>query len=161
MALINNTTVNTRFSILFDSDVNSINENNGPRSSSGNTESDVYVDENENQKVWLNVRSHTEVPDSVHAFNWNVLTNTGTIEYVTTQENEVVSIIPQWATNVVIRVEASDIWNEAYIEDSTAQLTAWTDLGNSADTIVYDNAQSLAYADLTRNTYLSDHGITY
>ena len=64
---VNNTTANTRISILFDSDINPTSNNDGPVSGTGNTESDIYIDNN----VYLNVRSHTEVPSEIHALQWN------------------------------------------------------------------------------------------
>ena len=41
---VNNTTVNTKLTIIFDADINSSSTNDGPASGSGNTESDVYLD---------------------------------------------------------------------------------------------------------------------
>jgi hypothetical protein len=76
----------------------------------GNTESDVYLD----NKVYLNIRSHTEIDANVHALQWNATTNTGELEYIDNRENESLSSFPQWATNVVIRCEAQDVWQTAY-----------------------------------------------
>ena len=38
---VNNTTINTRLTILFDANVNPDSANDGPRTGTGNTESDV------------------------------------------------------------------------------------------------------------------------
>ena len=101
---VNNTTINTRLTILFDANVNPDSANDGPRTGTGNTESDVYID----NQVYLNIRSHTEVPSEIHALQWNASTNTGELEYTDNRDNEAVSSLPNWATNVVIRCEAQD-----------------------------------------------------
>ena len=106
---VNNTTINTRLTILFDANVNPDSANDGPRTGTGNTESDVYID----NQVYLNIRSHTEVPEEIHALQWNASTNTGELEYTDNRDNESVSSLPQWASNVVIRCEAQDKWQEA------------------------------------------------
>ena len=97
---INNTTVNSRLTIVFDASGSL--DGNGPRLGTGNTESDVYIDDN----VYHNLRSHTEIDANVHALQWNATTNTGEIEFIDNRENESISLIPQWVTNVVIRCEA-------------------------------------------------------
>ena len=66
---VNNTTVNSRLTILFDAD--GPLDGDGPAKGSGNTESDVYLD----SKVFLNLRSHTEIDASVHALQWDASTN--------------------------------------------------------------------------------------
>jgi hypothetical protein len=38
---VNNTTANSRITIIFDADLNPNNQNDGPRLGTGNTESDV------------------------------------------------------------------------------------------------------------------------
>ena len=50
---INNTTVNSRLTIIFDA-AGSL-DGNGPALGTGNTESDVYIDSN----IYHNLRSHT------------------------------------------------------------------------------------------------------
>lgn len=141
---INNTTANSRLTIIFDAGVNSSSENDGPRSGSGNTESDVYVD----NKVYYNIRSHTEIDSSIHALQWNASTNTGEIEYTDTRVNESVDSLPQWATNVVIRCEAQDKWQESY-DSSIAS--------DDADVV----ANATTTADTVRVDYLTGHSITY
>jgi cation transport regulator ChaB len=148
---VNNTTVNTKLTIIFDADINSSSTNDGPASGSGNTESDVYLD----NKTYLNLRSHTEINNSVHALQWDATTNTGTLEFTDSRNNESISSLPQWATNVVIRAEAQDVWNTNYnstydghsdarAEDDSDAVTAATTAANTA-----------------RNNYLSGHSITY
>jgi hypothetical protein len=140
---VNNTTVNTKLTIIFDADINSSSTNDGPASGSGNTESDVYLD----NKTYLNLRSHTEINNSVHALQWDATTNTGTLEYTDTRENESISSIPQWATNVVIRCEAQDTYVATYDghDDANAE----------------DDSAAVTAATTARNNYLSGHSITY
>ena len=146
---VNNTTVNSRLTILFDAD--GPLDGDGPAKGSGNTESDVYLD----SKVYLNLRSHTEIDASIHALQWDASTNTGHIEYTDNRDNLSISEVPQWATNVVIRAEAEDKYTEAYTtaynadssansEDDSAAVTAGTNAGTTA-----------------RNDYLSANSITY
>jgi len=138
---VNNTTVNARITIVFDAGGPLTGD--GPRLGTGNTESDVYLDD----KIYYNIRSHTEVPSEIHALQWNASTNTGELEYTDNRENESVSSLPQWATNVVIRCEAQDSWQTAY------------------DTAMAGDADSQANATTTANTardnYLTAHSITY
>ena len=134
---VNNTTANSKITIIFDAGVNSDSVNDGPRSGTGNTESDVMIDNNS----YYNIRSHTEVDSSIHALQWNATTNSGHIEYTDNRDNLSVSSFPQWATNVVIRCEAQDSWQTAYESNVNAQATAWTDAGNSADDFVANDAQ--------------------
>ena len=96
---VNNTTVQSRITIIFDAGGSLTGD--GPAKGTGNTESDVYLDDN----VKLNIRSHTEIDNSIHALQWDATTNTGTIEFTDTRDNESISSVPQWATNVVIRCE--------------------------------------------------------
>ena len=105
---VNNTSVNSRITVIFDAagDLGS----NGPAKGTGNTESDVYLDD----KVYLNIRSHTEIDASIHALQWDASTNTGSLEYTDNRDNDSISSFPQWATNVVIRCEAEDIWQNSY-----------------------------------------------
>jgi len=141
---VNNTTSNSRITIIFDAGVNYDNENNGPRIGTGDTESDVMID----NKAYYNIRSHTEINAEVHALQWNSTTNTGVLEYVDNRENESLSSFPQWATNVVIRCEAQDAWQNSY-DTSMA----------SEDADVQANATSTA--NTARTDYLSAHSITY
>tara|TARA_R100001460_G_scaffold15504_1_gene34159 strand:+ start:1490 stop:1918 length:429 start_codon:yes stop_codon:yes gene_type:complete len=138
---VNNTTVNTRITIIFDA-AGALN-GDGPAKGTGNTESDVYLDD----KIYLNLRSHTEIDSNVHALQWDATTNTGELEYIDNRENLSISSFPQWATNVVIRCEAQDSWQIAH-----------------ANAMAGD-ADSQANADTTANTardnYLSAHNITY
>tara|TARA_R100001510_G_C7530058_1_gene121886 strand:+ start:132 stop:608 length:477 start_codon:yes stop_codon:yes gene_type:complete len=154
---VNNTTANSRITIIFDAGVNSNSVNDGPRSGTGNTESDVMIDNNS----YLNIRSHTEVDSNIHALQWNATTNSGHIEYTDNRDNVSISSFPQWATNVVIRCEAQDSWQTAYDNNVSAQATAWTDAGNSADDFVANDSQASSTADTARTNYLTAHSITY
>ena len=139
---VNNTTTNSRITIIFDADGSL--DGNGPAKGTGNTESDVYLD----SSIYFNIRSHTEIDANVHALQWNATTNTGELEYIDNRQNESLSSFPQWATNVVIRCEAQDIWQNSY-ETSIA----------SEDANVQANATSTANTE--RDNYLSAHNITY
>ena len=138
---VNNTTVNSRVTIIFDSDGSL--DGNGPAKGTGNTESDVYLD----SKVYHNIRSHTEIDADIHALQWNASTNTGEIEYTDNRENLSISSFPQWATNVVIRCEAQDAWQTAYNEA----------MAGDADS----QANATTTANTARDNYLSAHSITY
>ena len=59
---VNNTTANSKITIIFDSGVNRLSENDGPRLGTGNTESDVMID----NTSYFNIRSHTEIDANVH-----------------------------------------------------------------------------------------------
>ena len=138
---VNNTTVNSRITIIFDAD--GPLDGNGPAKGTGNTESDVYLD----STVYYNIRSHTEIDDNVHALQWDATTNTGVLEYTDNRENESLSSLPQWATNVVIRVEAQNAWQTAF-NDAMA---------GDADS----QANATTTANTARDNYLSAHSITY
>lgn len=138
---VNNTTVNARITILFDA-AGALN-GNGPAKGTGNTESDVYLDDT----VYYNLRSHTEIDANVHALQWNATTNTGEIEYTDNRDNLSISSFPQWATNVVIRCEAQDAWQTAY--------------DGHADANAEDDSAAVTAADTARTNYLSGHSITY
>lgn len=139
---VNNTTVQSRITIIFDAGGSLTGD--GPAKGTGNTESDVYLDDN----VKLNIRSHTEIDSSIHALQWDATTNTGTIEFTDTRDNESISSVPQWATNVVIRCEAEDIYTSTYNTENQS---------NDVDRI----ANASATATTARNNYLSGHSITY
>lgn len=138
---INNTTVNARLTIIFDAAGSLTGD--GPAKGTGNTESDVYLDD----EVYYNLRSHTEIDANVHALQWDATTNTGEIQYTDNRDNLDITSIPQWATNVVIRAEAQDSWQTAF------------------DNAMAGDADSQANATTTANTardnYLSAHSITY
>ena len=138
---VNNTTVNARITIIFDAGGSLTGD--GPALGTGNTESDVYLDDS----VYLNIRSHTEIDANVHALQWNASTNTGEIEYIDNRDNLSISSFPTWATNVVIRCEAQDTWQTAY------------DNAMAGDADAQANATSTA--DTSRTNYLSAHSITY
>jgi|TARA_R100000988_G_scaffold72702_1_gene37796 hypothetical protein len=146
---VNNTTVNTRLTIIFDSEGNL--DGNGPAKGSGNTESDVYLDD----KVCHNLRSHTEIDVSVHALQWDAANNNGHIEYTDSRDNTTLTELPSWVTNVVIRVEAEDKYTEAYNTAYDADASAGTDDDTAAVT-AGTNAGVAA-----RNSYLSGNSITY
>lgn len=152
---VNNTTVNSRITIIFDS--RGALDGDGPAKGTGNTESDVYLD----SKVHLNIRSHTEIDSGIHALQWDATTNTGEIEYTNNNDNLAISSFPQWATNVVIRCEAQDIWQTAYNTVIDAQITTWTNGGNAGEDFVANTAPAITQADSERVTYLSAHSITY
>jgi hypothetical protein len=177
---INNTTITTRLTIIFDAGPNPDNEvyyregsgdyqlvnNDGPALGTGNTESDVYID----NKTWLNVRSHTEVPEDVHALQcWNK-GGTWTMELEKTDDspNETIatqSDLPQWVTNVVIRCEAQDLWNNKYESDMAAvdrtALAAANDDTTFKAKIKEAHDAAVTAANSERETYLSGHSITY
>jgi|TARA_R100001129_G_scaffold48059_1_gene32833 cation transport regulator ChaB len=151
---INNTSINSRLTVIFDA-AGSLS-GDGPALGTGNTESDVYID----SKVYLNIRSHTEVPSTVHAIQcWN---KGGTWTYELEHTNDdpnttyaTQSDLPQWVSNVVIRCEAQDKYDEAYStaynadssansEDDSAAVTAGTNAGTTA-----------------RNDYLTANSITF
>jgi len=150
---VNNTTINARLTILFDANVNPDSANDGPKTGTGNTESDVYID----NQVYLNIRSHTEVPEEIHALQWNASTNTGELEYTDNRENEAVSSLPNWASNVVIRCEAQDKWEEAK-QANIAQQHA--DNASDANFVANEDTANTA-ANTARTTYLSDNSITF
>ena len=150
---VNNTTINTRLTILFDAGSNPDSVNDGPRTGTGNTESDVYID----NQVYLNIRSHTEVPSEIHALQWNASTNTGVLEYTDNRDNESVSSLPQWASNVVIRCEAQDKWQEARQANISQQ---HADNSSDADFVANEDTANTA-GNTARTTYLSDNGITF
>ena len=154
---VNNTTANSRITIVFDA-AGSLN-GDGPALGTGNTESDVYLDD----KIYLNIRSHTEIDANVHALQWNATTNTGHIEYIDNRDNESISSVPQWATNVVIRCEAQDSWQTAYNANLQSQFSSWQTANPEAnvETFVANTTQATTVADTERSNYLSAHSITY
>lgn len=154
---VNNTTVNSRITIIFDAD-GSLNSD-GPAKGTGNTESDVYLD----SMAYLNIRSHTEIDASVHALQWDATTNTGSLEYTDTRENESLTSFPGWATNVVIRAEAQQAWTTAYNANVAEQFTTWKNANPSADdtTFAENTTQATSVADTERTNYLSAHSITF
>jgi hypothetical protein len=158
---VNNTTANQRITIIFDADLNPNNQNDGPRFGTGNTESDVMID----NKSYFNIRSHTEIDANVHALQWNATTNTGELEYTDNRENESLSSLPQWATNVVIRCEAQDVWKTSYDANVAEQQATWSASNPNpdpdVDIFVANNTQATSVADTARANYLTAHSITY
>jgi len=154
---VNNTTANSRITIIFDA-AGSLN-GDGPALGTGNTESDVYLDD----KIYLNIRSHTEIDANVHALQWNATTNTGHIEYIDNRDNESISSVPQWVTNVVIRCEAQDSWQTAYNANLQSQFSSWQTANPEAnvETFVANTTQATTVANTERSNYLSAHSITY
>jgi len=154
---VNNTTANVRITIIYDAA--GPLDGNGPRLGTGNTESDVYID----SKVYLNVRSHTEIDSNIHALQWNATTNTGEIEFIDNRDNEAISSFPTWASNVVIRCEAQDKWETAYSANVAEQRSTWQTENpeENVDTFVANTTQATSVADTERNNYLSSHNITY
>lgn len=151
---INNTTISSRLTIIFDADLKKdfktgeIISNDGPTFGTGNTESDVYIDD----KVWLNIRSHTEIPSTVHALqcrnnngNWSY-----ELEYTNNDPNHSYnsqSELPSWVNNVVIRCEAQDVWRTAYDNAMAGDANA--------------QANATTTADTARINYLSGNNIIY
>ena len=146
---VNNTTVNTRLTIIFDADGQL--DGNGPAKGTGNTESDVYFD----SKVCYNLRSHTEIDASIHALQWDAVNNKGHIEYTDSRDNTSITELPSWVNNVVIRAEAEDKYTEAYNTAYAADASVNTD-DDSAAVTAGTNAGVTA-----RDNYLSGHSITY
>ena len=163
MALVNNTTINTRLTIIFDASENPLNLDDGPRLSVGNTEADVSIDENEDQTNYFNIKAYTEIPSEIHCLQWNATNSTGYLEYIDDRENLDVTEIPSWATNVVIRCEAEDKWLEAYNSNIKSQLQAWLDADseNNEDSFVSDETLANDAADTARIDYCSSNEITY
>ena len=160
--VVNNTTINSRLTIIFDAAENPNSPNDGPVSGSGNTESDVIID----SKRYLNLRSHTEVPSEVHALQWDASTNSGHIEYTDNRENLPISSLPSWTTNVVIRCEGENAWQSSYDSNVASQLTTWLS-GNTVENPqteenFYPNVSTATtQADADRVAYLTGNGITY
>ena len=141
---VNNTTINSKLTVIFDAGINTVNFNDGPVSGTGNTESDVIID----GLNYNNLRSHTEVPTEIHALQWNAATNTGWLEYTDKRTNLDISELPSWASNVVIRCEAEDEYKNTLEAEQ-----------NSGDASRVDAAETTASA--ARVTYLSNKSITY
>jgi len=156
---VNNTTANSRITIIFDSAINPNDPHNGPRDGLGNTEADVYID----NTFYNNVRCHTEIDDSIHALQWNATTNTGHIEFTDNSENESITSFPTWAANVVIRVEADNLWKTTW--DQSIRTQTFELIGNEVDKDHIPVEQLKPRADTEANTardnYLSAHNITY
>jgi hypothetical protein len=143
---INNTAISTRLTIIFDADGKI--DGDGPAIGTGNTESDVYID----SKFYANLRSHTEVPATVHALQcWNKGgTWTYSLEHTNNDPNTTYasqSDLPTWVSNVVIRCEAEDVWDTNY--------------NSHADANAEDDSAAVTAADTARNNYLSGHSITF
>ena len=143
---INNTSINTRLTIIFDAAGDM--DGDGPALGTGNTESDVYID----SKVYHNLRSHAEIPATVHALQcWN---KGGTwsyeLEHTNSDPNTTYasqSDLPAWVNKVVIRCEAHDKWQTAY--------------NAHADAGAEDDSAAVTAGNTARDNYLSDHSITY
>lgn len=166
--VINNTTINSRLTIVFDAAAKKdpitgeIISNDGPAFGSGNTESDVYID----NKTYLNIRSHTEIPSNVHALQcWNKNgTWTYSLEYTNNDPNhsyDSQADLPTWVNNVVIRCEAQDVWQNTYNSNLASQLSSWVDGGNATEDFVANSSSASSVADTARNNYLSGNSITY
>jgi len=156
---VNNTTVNSRITIIFDAE-GPLN-GNGPAKGTGNTESDVYLD----NTVYLNIRSHTEIDANVHALQWNATTNTGELEYTDNRLSDSLTSFPTWATNVVIRCEAQDAWQTSYDANVAEQQATWSannpNPDPNVDIFVANTTQATTVADTARTNYLTAHSITY
>ena len=158
---VNNTTANQRITIIFDAGLNNNNENDGPRFGTGNTESDVIID----NKAYLNIRSHTEIDANVHALQWNATTNTGELEYIDNRLSDSLSSFPGWATNVVIRCEAQDAWQTSYDANVAEQEATWSAANPNPDPnvdfFVANTTQATSVADTARTNYLTAHSIIF
>jgi len=158
---VNNTTANQRITIIFDAGLNPDNQNDGPRSGTGNTESDVMID----NKNYFNIRSHTEIDANVHALQWNATTNTGELEYTDNRLSDSLTSFPTWATNVVIRCEAQDAWQTSYDANVAEQQATWSannpNPDPNVDIFVANTTQATTVADTARTNYLTAHSITY
>ena len=177
---INNTTITSRLTIIFDAGYNPDNDvyykkgvgqynrvnADGPATGTGNTESDVYIDDN----TYLNIRSHTEIPSDVHALQCknNAGTWSFTLEKTDNSPNEVIAdfaSLPQWVTNVVIRCEAQDLWTTKFKEvrkvDEVALLADAVDNDDAKAKIKVVHDDAVTQADTERSTYLTANGITY
>jgi hypothetical protein len=152
---VNNTTANSRITIIFDAA--GALDGDGPAAGTGNTESDVYID----NTFYSNIRSHTEIDANVHALQWNATTNTGEIEYTDNRENLSVSSFPQWATNVVIRCEAENTWQTAYAANIASQHSTEAAKETPDPNFTANTTMATSHADTERNTYLSGHSITF
>ena len=154
---VNNTTVQSRITIIFDAAGRL--DGDGPAKGTGNTESDVYLDNNK----YFNIRSHTEIDSNIHALQWDANTNTGQIEYTDNRDNDSISSLPQWATNVVIRVEAQNSWTSPYYSTYTSSYNAHSDAGAEDDSAAVTAATTAAdtAANTARTDYLAAHSITY
>lgn len=160
--VVNNTTINSKLTIIFDAGINPNSPNDGPALGSGNTESDVIID----NKSYLNLKSHTEISSEVHALQWNASTNSGHLEYIDNRENESITSLPSWVTNVVIRCEGENAWKSSYDSNVSSQLTTWVsgntvDNPQTEDNFVPDVSMATTQADADRISYLSNNGITY
>ena len=75
------------------------------------------------------------------------------------------SDLPQWVTNVVIRCEAQDLWNNKYEADMAAvdrtALAAANDDTTFKAKIKEAHDAAVTAANSERETYLSGHSITY
>jgi hypothetical protein len=162
---INNTTVTSQLTIIFDSAPNLDKKNqpnDGPALGSGNTESDVTID----GTTFFNIRSHTEIPTEVHALQCRKVGSDWSFElqYTDTRENltyESQSDLPQWVTNMVKRTEAEKEWMDTYTATIVSQQTSWTNAGKDIEDFVEDETAAVTAADSARVTYLSNNGITY
>ena len=67
---VNNTTANQRITIIFDSGLNPKNENDGPRLGTGNTESDVMID----NKSYFNIRKMELEKIGISIISWLLFT---------------------------------------------------------------------------------------
>ena len=154
---VNNTTVQSKLTIIFDAD--GPLDGNGPAKGTGNTESDIYLD---NTK-YFNIRSHTEIDSTIHALQWDANTNTGHIEYTDNRDNDSISSLPQWATNVVIRCEAQNSWTSTYDSTYTSTYNAHSDAGAEDDSaaVTAPTTAAQSAADSARTDYLAAHSITY
>jgi hypothetical protein len=161
MTLINNTTVNTRLTIIFDAGENPLNLDDGPRLGVGNTEADVFIDEDENQINYFNIRGHSEIPSDLHTLHWNVINNSGVYEYIDDRENLDITEIPSWCTTIIIRCEAEDKYTEAFNNNLNDQLTVWLNDGNEEEDFIADLDIAKASGDTARSSYLLNYGLNH
>ena len=79
------------------------------------------------------------------------------------RDNDSISSLPQWATNVVIRVEAQNSWTSTYDSTYTSTYNAHSDAGAEDDSAAVTAATTAAdtAANTARTDYLAAHSITY
>tara|TARA_R110000744_G_C19360268_1_gene561355 strand:- start:2921 stop:3406 length:486 start_codon:yes stop_codon:yes gene_type:complete len=161
MTLINKTTVNTRLTIIFDAAENTLNLDDGPRLGVGNTEADIFIDEDENQINYFNIRGHVEIPSDLHTLHWNVINNSGVYEYIDDRENLDITEIPSWCTTIIIRCEAEDKYMEAFNNNLTDQLTVWLNAGNEEEDFIADFNIAKTSGNTARSSYLLNYGLNH
>ena len=138
--IINNVSINNQLTMINDAGINPSNSNNGPKSSSGDTEVDVIID----GQAYLNISGNDIVPNNVHALQFNASTNEGWIEFDGSIDNQLITFsdIPSWANTMVTRWNGEKVYEETYTE-------TYTNVLNSL----------VANLDVNSETYQSDYNV--